>query len=148
MSNNALIWLLTATTIGGFAGAGYFFVQSQANSAALESTRAALQKEQQAVQLARAKLRSPPVAVQLRQAVLGDGLVAMVHATTDRDIPFRLTVRRPATGATRTFDLVLPALGQMGSVKEIGHAEGWAFMKGDELTFHNESFVDATFTVP
>ncbi len=152
MSSKPLVAVLTITTVAGIVGTGYFFVESRAYSEALDSAMTELRAKQQALQLATATLqsatatlRTPPIAVQLRQAFMGDGLVAMIHSTTDRSLPFRLTVRRPSTGTSRVFDFVLLGLGE---IREIGRAEGWAFIKGDELTFHNEAFDDETFTVP
>jgi hypothetical protein len=152
MNSRPLVAVLIITTLAGIVGTGYFFMESRAYSGALDSAMTELRAKQQALQLATATLRSatatlrtPPVALQLRQSLMGDGLVAMIHSTTDRSIPFRLTVRRPSTGASREFDFVLLGLGE---IREIGEAEGWAFMKGDELTFHSKAFDDETFTVP
>ena len=112
----------------------------------LASARSHIEAQQQKLASTTAVLRQPPVQVRFRKAVMETGLVAVITPTSNRTVPFRVTMRRPSTGASRDLDLVLPALGPSGAIKEIGHMEGWNFIAGDELVLHNENFDDFKVT--
>jgi hypothetical protein len=76
-----------------------------------------------------ANLPEVPVAVAFRKAMLGSGSVATIKNTSPQPIAVTITTARPSDSQQRRFRVVID--GQQ--LKEIGHAEGWAFVKGDVL---------------
>lgn len=76
-----------------------------------------------------ASLPEVPVAVSFRKAMLGSGSVAVIKNTSAQPVAVTITTARPNDNQQRRFRLVID--GQQ--FKEIGHAEGWAFVRGDVL---------------
>lgn len=74
-----------------------------------------------------ANLPEVPVTMTFRKAMLGSGSVVTIRNTSGQSIAIAITAARPEAGQQRTFRGVIDAQ----QVKEIGHAEGWAFVKGD-----------------
>lgn len=115
--------------------------ESRTQAASLQSE---VHSTEQQLAAAATQLRRLPLEVKFRAAFTGDGLVAVISPTSNQRVPIKATVTRPATGAVKAFDLVLPSLGQPPGRIEIGHLEGWAFMPGDRLSIHNADFDDLT----
>jgi uncharacterized iron-regulated protein len=74
-----------------------------------------------------ASLPEVPVAVSFRKAMLGSGSVATVKNISAQSIAVTITAARPNANEQRSFQQVID--GQQTT--EIGHVEGWAFVKGD-----------------
>jgi hypothetical protein len=88
----------------------------------------ALAKEANA-KIQAASLPEVPVAVSFRKAMLGSGSVAAIKNTSAQPVAVTITTARPSDNQQRRFQMVID--GQQ--FKEIGHAEGWSFVRGDVL---------------
>ena len=85
-----------------------------------------------------------PVQVTLRGALLGDGQVARFISESPNKIVLAATFRRRASAEVSRRPIEIEANGEV----EIGWAEGWAFMSGDEITLEHESFATKQLRVP
>ena len=79
--------------------------------------------------IAAASLPEATVTISFRAAMMGGGSVATIVNTSNDDIPIAVAITRPSNGQSKNYDFVLNGR----AVKEIGHAEGWAFVSGDVI---------------
>lgn len=83
------------------------------------------------------------VSVVTRQAMFGSGLVAMIKNNSGEMAAVSIEAKRPASGQSRTYELVMNS----GMLKEIGHAEGWAFVSGDTVTVSQPNHKSKVFNI-
>jgi hypothetical protein len=120
--------------------------QTQARLTDAESRLAAVASKLAAKEVQLAEVAKPdlPVSVSFRAALLGSGLVAMFKNHSSRPIEVAAEFSSTVTGANRSANLVLEPNG----LKEIGHAEGWAFAVGQHIRLTSSQFRPAEYEVP
>jgi len=76
-----------------------------------------------------------PVELSYRSALMGAGLVIVIKNTSSRHLSVVATFLNPTLNKEESYRIDISP----GSVKEMGHAEGWAFASGDVIKLvHNE----------
>lgn len=84
-----------------------------------------------------------PANISFRKALLGQGDVLILENPTSQSIPFRLDVYSISRDTGKTLKGIVSARGKA----EIGHLEGWAFLRGDKLLFESPGFRPYEYTV-
>ncbi len=83
-----------------------------------------------------AKKPALPVKITFRSALLGGGQVLQIFNDASKSIPIRLLIKRPGTGTTKDFELVLRG----NVISEFGPQEGWGFESGDIIDFKQNDY--------
>jgi hypothetical protein len=78
-----------------------------------------------------------------RSAMMGSGLVAKITNSSGVSTPFTIEAKRPSTGQSKSFDVVLDS----GGMSEIGHSEGWPFIDGDIVTVSQPGHKSRVYSV-
>ncbi len=79
-----------------------------------------------------------PIGLMTRTAITGRSKVMELTSEADRPYIIGVSVKRPATGATKTFAYK----SEPGKTEEFGWAEGWGFVDGDEVVLSHSEFAD------
>lgn len=79
-----------------------------------------------------------PVGGMTRDSISGRTKVLQLTSEADRAYIIDVKVKRPATGITKTFSYK----SEPGKTEEIGWAEGWGFVDGDEVVLSHPEFAD------
>ena len=90
------------------------------------------------------KGREMPIEVWFRQAVFGKGMVAEFRNRSNTPLKVAVDFRSPSTGTTSTREMVIERQGSA----EVGWAEGWKFVPGDELSIRHSRFTTKRVIVP
>ncbi len=120
-TTNKILWIFTILAVLG-AGSVYFYKENVREK--YERTT----KEYEA----RPEM---PVDLNYRSALMGPGLVIVMKNTSARHLSVVATFLNPTLNKEESYRIDISPR----SVKEIGHAEGWAFFSGDVIKIiHNE----------
>ena len=115
--------------------------QSELPAAELKRLRAENEKLKRQLEEANKKLRKLPIEFKFKGASLGPGQVLEMCNETTEKLTVAVKVFRPIGNASQKFKRVLPELPVLKQdPTEIGHAEGWAFARGDEVEISSDGF--------
>jgi len=115
--------------------------QSGLPAAELKRLRAENEKLKRQLEEANKKLRKLPIDFKFKTASLGPGQVLEMCNETTEKLTVVVKVFRPIGNASQKFKRVLPELPVLKQdPTEIGHAEGWAFARGDEVEISSDGF--------
>jgi hypothetical protein len=112
--------------------------QLEASKADLAASNAQMQRE-----VVAASMPELPVLVGFRPALLGRGKVARIENASGQDMAVRARVVDAASHQVREFTLNI----DRGQIAEFGHAQGYAFEPGDEVTLSHDGYKAKTWTV-
>lgn len=85
-----------------------------------------------------------PVMLSFRKSWLGIGLVAVIENASSHHLVLAMAVRNPALSTARRFRIEIAP----GDDLVFGHAEGWKFASGDELSLYHVDYKTLRLTVP
>ena len=115
--------------------------ESEHLAAELKKLRAEYEKLKRQLEVANKKLRKLPIEFKFKTARLGPGQVLEMCNETTEKLTVAVKVFRPIGNASQKFKRVLPELPVLKQdPTEIGHAEGWAFARGDEVEISSDGF--------
>ena len=115
--------------------------ESEHLAAELKKLRAEYEKLKRQLEEANKKLRKLPIEFKFKTARLGPGQVLEMCNETTEKLTVAVKVFRPIGNASQKFKRVLPELPVLKQdPTEIGHAEGWAFARGDEVEISSDGF--------
>ena len=107
----------------------------------LKKLRAENEKLKRKLEDANKKLRRLPVEFKFNAAMLQPGLVLEMYNQTTENLTVTVRAFRAIGNASQKFRRVLPQLPVLKQdPTEIGHAEGWAFIRGDEVEISSDGF--------
>ena len=85
-----------------------------------------------------------PIEVTYRKALLGEGLVASFHNSSQKHLAVVVILTNPTLNQTKSLRLDLSP----DVTREIGHLEGWAFASGDIIEIKHNDYRTLTVKVP
>ena len=85
-----------------------------------------------------------PIAVTYRPSFDGTSLVAQFHNTSAKYLDVRATFESRAQHQSRSLTFNIGPY----QTREIGWAEGWAFMSGETIALHRDDYRDVSVKVP
>jgi len=120
-TKNKMLWILAILAVFG-AGAAYLYK---------ENVREKYERITEEYE-ARPEM---PVELSYRSALMGPGLVIVMKNTSARHLSVVATFLNPTLNKEESYRIDISP----SSVKEVGHAEGWAFSSSDVIKLiHNE----------
>jgi len=127
---NKILWILAVLSILG-AGAAYFVKEN------IKSEYDSINQEYEA----RPEM---PIEVSYRSALLGPGLVISMKNKSTRHLSLVATFLNPTLNKEEGYRIDVSP----NEVKEIGHAEGWAFSSGDVIKISHKDYKTITQSLP
>jgi hypothetical protein len=85
-----------------------------------------------------------PIELTYREAMLGPGLVVIFKNISDRHLSVVANFKNPTLNMSEAFRLDLSP----NQIKEVGHAEGWAFASGDLIKVEHNEYKALTRSLP